>query len=103
MKDIETLESIELLKLLLPKIKKEKKKKSRRKTDRAPVISEYRDQKNRETIYKTKPWEYCKGKKTPEGKKKSAMNAYKHGRYSKAMKEIEKIERELKKRLKENA
>lgn len=38
-----------------------------------------RRQKQSEAIKRWKPWEKSTGAKTPEGKEKSKMNAYKHG------------------------
>ena len=91
----ENIEPKKLIELLIPKIKK--------KSPKEKMYTEERRQKDRERILKHKPWEKTKGAITPEGKKKVSMNAYKHGRYSKAMLEIEKLERELKKKLKQDA
>lgn len=92
----EELSSVDVLKLLLPKMKKPPGKYKRYYTQ------EHLD-RDRERMARVKPWEKSTGARTPEGKKKVSMNAYKHGRYSKAMKEIEKIERDIKRELKDNA
>lgn len=44
--------------------------------------TEERRQKARERILKNKPWEKSTGPKTPKGKKKSSLNALKHGHRS---------------------
>ena len=41
--------------------------------------TEERKQKQRELIQNWKPWEKSTGAKTPKGKAKSKMNAYKYG------------------------
>lgn len=53
-------------------------------------------ERRRQLILKTQPWKKLKGTKTPEGKKRSSMNAWKHGRNSQAMKEIKKMLKVLK-------
>lgn len=44
--------------------------------------------KQSEAIKRCKPWEKSTGAKTPEGKEKSKMNAYKHGARSKELDSI---------------
>ena len=46
-------------------------------------------------ILEVKPWLNLRGKKSPEGRAKSAMNTLKHGRYSKVHKEVERLLRQL--------
>lgn len=79
----------ELLDIILPKTVSVPKPLKRK-------WSEEQRQKARERMYRVRPWEKTTGAKTPEGKKRCSQNAYKHGRYSKAMKEIEKLVYELK-------
>lgn len=87
--------AVEILRIILPKTVKIRKFKNN--------WTEENKQKARERMYREKPWEKATGAKTEEGKRKVSMNAYKHGRYSKAMKEIDKIVYELKKEVKQDA
>jgi hypothetical protein len=61
--------------------------------------TEERKQKQRELIQNWKPWEKSTGAKTPKGKAKSKMNAYKYG-YAEAkmmLRELGRMLREEKK------
>lgn len=87
----------EILSLVLPKIIVKKA------APKPKKYTEERRQGDRERIYKIKPWEKSTGAKTPEGKKKVSMNAYKHGKYSKAMKQVSRVVEEIKKELNNDA
>lgn len=47
--------------------------------------------KQSEVIRKWKPWEKSTGAKTPEGKEKSKMNAYKHGGRTHSLEAIKRL------------
>lgn len=50
--------------------------------------TEERRQRQREVILRNKPWEKSTGPKTQSGKKRSRMNAFKHGEYGRSGKII---------------
>jgi hypothetical protein len=58
-------------------------------------------EKMRRIINENKPWLKSTGAKTPEGKRRSSQNAYKHGRYSKAMRQVNRLVHEFTHKVKE--
>ena len=50
-----------------------------------------RRERQAEAIRNNKPWEKSTGPKTEKGKRRSSMNAYKHGGRSKKMADISKV------------
>ena len=88
------LAPIDLLKIVLPKVSKPGKQKKKN-----PNYPEATRIGHRERILRTKPWLKTKGAITPEGKRRCSQNSLKHGHYTKAMREVRKIEQQIKKEL----
>jgi hypothetical protein len=62
----------------------------------APGWSPERCEAARQRCLQHKPWRFSTGAKTPEGKRKISMNAFKHGRRSLAMRFVTDVLKQVK-------